>query len=101
MSVRIERRRHRKFVTKNTEYHLRGRVCVGVRVRSTGTWLTEHNALGTKLLGSLARTPQGFALVETGQIGSSLWFNGAGVDVVTSPVEEVSRPPKAAIIHYR
>ncbi|MDY0060182.1 MAG: hypothetical protein RBU45_10260 [Myxococcota bacterium] len=100
MPVRIERRRNRRFVTRNTEYHLRGEICVAVRDRQSGAWLSEHNALGTRLLGSLARTTHGFALVAPGELGSSLWFNQKGLDVVTSSVMEVDRPPKGAILHY-
>lgn len=100
MPVRIERRRNRQFVTHNTEYHLRDDVCVAVRDRRTGAWLTEHNALGTKLVGALACTPHGFAMATPGEPGSSLWFNQRGLDVVTSAVEEVLRPPKTVILHY-
>lgn len=100
MPVRIERRRHRQFITHNTEYHLRGDVCVAVRDRRSGSWLTEHDALGTRLMGCLACTPHGFSLVASGELGSSLWFNHHGMDVVTSAVEDVQRPPKAAILHY-
>jgi hypothetical protein len=100
MAVRIERRRHRQFVTRHTEYHLRGAVCVGVRNRATNMWLSEHEALGTRLLGSLARTGHGFALVPEGELGASLWFSRKGMDVVTSAVTQVDRPPKTSLIHY-
>ncbi len=100
MAVRIERRRHRRFVTRNTEYHMRGETCVGVRHRTTGMWLTEHDALGTRLVGSLARTGHGFAMAPEGEVGTSLWFNRSGMDVVTSAVVDKDRPPRGAILHY-
>ncbi len=101
MAVRIERRRHRNFVTCNTEYHLRGNICVGVRNRGTGMWIREHEALGTRLVGSLARTGHGVALAPEGEIGASLWFNRKSMNVVTSPVLDVLRPPKNSLLHYR
>lgn len=45
-------RRHtvyRVFVTKNSEYHLRGCTCTGVRDRRSGCWLPDHPALGMNL----------------------------------------------------
>ena len=100
MAVHIERRRHKQYTTRNSEYHLRGQLCVGVRNRSTGIWITEHEALGTRLLGSLARTAHGFALAPTGEIGSALWFNSNGFDVVTGVVREMNRPHRSTILHY-
>lgn len=100
MPVRIERRRHKRYVTNNTEYHMRGDMCVAVRNRQTGTWLARHDALGTRLVGGLARTAHGFALSLAGEPGASLWFKRKGLDVVTSAVEQVNRPPRSAILHY-
>src|SRR6187549_387121 len=40
-----ERRRHRVYMTRNTEYHFRDGVCVAVRDRRTGDWLPGHLAL--------------------------------------------------------
>ena len=37
-----ERRRHRLFVTQNTEYHLREQLCVGVRDLWSGRWRDDH-----------------------------------------------------------
>ena len=39
-----ERRIHRIFVTRNSEYHVRRNVCVGVRDRRSGEWLAGHMA---------------------------------------------------------
>src|ERR1043165_4406610 len=48
-----ERRRHRMYVTRNTEYHFRDNLCVGVRDLHTGQWLPSHLALGRKLTGAV------------------------------------------------
>ena len=44
------RRRHRVFKTKHTEYHLRNDECVGVRDRGSGLWILDHAALRLRAL---------------------------------------------------
>ena len=44
-----ERRKHRLFVTQNTEYHLREETCVGVRDLWSGRWREDHPAVGRRL----------------------------------------------------
>ncbi len=39
-----ERRQHVLYVTQNTEYHLRGAECVGVRDLWSGHWREDHPA---------------------------------------------------------
>ena len=53
-SNRSERRRHKVFVTRNTEYHFRDRLCVAVRDRRTGDFLPGHLALKRELAGGVA-----------------------------------------------
>ena len=48
-----ERRRHRVYVTKNTEYHFRDGFCVAVRDRRTGEFLHGHLALRRRVHGGL------------------------------------------------
>jgi hypothetical protein len=48
-----ERRIHRIFVTRNSEYHVRRNVCVGVRDRRSGEWLAGHLALRSTVSGGL------------------------------------------------
>ena len=50
---RVERRRHRVYVTKNTEYHFRDGFCVAVRDRQSGDFLPGHLALRKRLHGGL------------------------------------------------
>ena len=40
-----ERRRHRVYVTRNTEYHFRDGFCVAVRDRRSGDFLQGHLAV--------------------------------------------------------
>ena len=42
-----ERRIHKVYVTRNTEYHVRAGLCVAVRPRK-GEWVTDHHALSMK-----------------------------------------------------
>ena len=45
---------YRVFLTRKSEYHVRSHVCFGVRDRRTGSWRSEHWALGRPLAGSIA-----------------------------------------------
>jgi hypothetical protein len=88
------RRRHRVFATKHTEYHLRVDEVVAVRDRSTGEWQRKHAALRLR---AINLPPVG---AEAEWIGRRLQFWGHAMDVVTSPVMEVLRPALEAIDHY-
>ena len=90
----IERRRHRLFVTRHTEYHVRDEQCVGVRDRESGAWVRHHAALR---LNAVIMPPKG----EDAQlIGKRLQFVGSHADVLTSQVMEVGRPGKLSLEHY-
>jgi hypothetical protein len=81
-----DRRRHRVFFTRQTEYHLRDDECVGVRDRCSGAWMPNHAALR---LHALALPP----LPESGAwVGQRIQFWGRLTDVLTSPVVAVGRP---------
>ncbi len=90
----INRRRHRMFVTNNTEYHLRLDECVGVRDRTSGSWQRHHAALRLR---AIQLPPMGH---DHHWVGRRLQFWGAQTDVVTSPVIEVSRPTREIIPKY-
>jgi hypothetical protein len=83
----LNRRRHRMFVTRNTEYHLRLDECVGVRDIETGEWFRHHAALRLRAvkLPSMGHEHQ--------WVGRRIQFWGTETDVVTSPVTDVRRPP--------
>ena len=90
----INRRRHRMFVTKNTEYHLRLDECVGVRDRESGAWHRHHAALRLR---AIQVPPMGH---DHSWVGRRLQFWGRDTDVVTSPVLEVARPEVECLPRY-
>lgn len=102
-----ERRRHRVFVTRNTEYHLRDGVCVAVRDRSSKRWAEGHMALRLRVEGAV-RVHSNGALIPTvspPESGDALFFayktiDGEDRQLVTSRIEEIGRPPKADVMSY-
>jgi hypothetical protein len=107
-----ERRRHRVFVTRNTEYHFRDGFCIAVRDRRTGDFLEGHLALHRRVDGGLRFFPNGGILPNDGEPlpGDSLYFAGEGEDphseaartreLVTSPLESVERPTRELVDAY-
>jgi hypothetical protein len=97
-----DRRRHRAYVTRNTEYHLRSNVCVAVRDRRTGLWLEQHRALGTRFFGSLRLLAYGVSPVYgKAVVGEALCFVRPDRDLITSPLVRIERPEKAVVdAHY-
>lgn len=91
--------RHRVYVTRNTEYHLRDGLCVGVRDRQTGRWHEQHVALYQKLRGSLVRVGEEGARIRHGMplAGDSLVFEGR---VVTSPIVTHRLPSEMTLAGY-
>jgi hypothetical protein len=97
-----ERRRHRVYVTKNTEYHFRDGYCVAVRDRRTGEFLHGHLALRHRIHGGLRFFLNGAIVPNPGEPrpGESIYFATEGRDLVTSPVERVDRPAKELVASY-
>lgn len=98
-----DRRIHKVFVTRNSEYHLRRDRCVAVRERHTGTWLRDHVALGHRATASIRYSDDGIAGLERTlpDIGDSLYFSRPQKDpVVSSPVMSVERPEKDIVTQY-
>ena len=95
----LERRRHKVFVTQNTEYHLRDGVCIAVRDRRTNTWKLNHRALGSALMGGIAVTAAGAWKVNFGvaNVGEKLCFAN---DLLTTPVLDVTRPSRNTFDSY-
>jgi hypothetical protein len=89
-----DRRLHRLFVTRHTEYHLRNGECVGVRDLETGRWVWNHAALRLHAIDLPRRGSDHVWL------GRRLQFWGRDTDVVTSPVVSVARPSKHCLEHY-
>jgi hypothetical protein len=108
-----ERRRHRVFVTRNTEYHFRDGFCIAVRDRRTGQFLQGHLALHRRVQGGLRFFTNGGIHPNGGEPrpGESLYFASEGRDskdsdafrirdLVTSPLESVERPDRELIDAY-
>lgn len=96
-----ERRIHKVYVTRNTEYHVRRNLCVAVRDRRTGQFLKGHLALKTRVSGGLRFTPHGVTANDGfPSIGESLFFCAGGRDLVTSPVESIARPERDIVTTY-
>jgi hypothetical protein len=97
-----DRRIHRVYVTRNTEYHVRRETCIGVRDRETGMWLQKHFALNLPVAGAIQFFDSGAMRANPGlpQIGESIYFESAGRDLVTSSVVSVERPPADTVAQY-
>lgn len=78
------------YATRNTEYHLRGDLCVAVRDRRTGEWLSSHESLGHKVTCMVAAVRGEWRKhALSPRVGSCLWFDG--VQVTTGSIR-VIRP---------
>jgi hypothetical protein len=108
-----ERRRHRVFVTRNTEYHFRDGFCIAVRDRRTGHFLQGHLALHRRVQGGLRFFTNGGIHPNGGEPrpGESLYFASDGRDpkgddafrirdLVTSPLESIERPDPRLVDAY-
>lgn len=97
-----ERRVHKVFVTRNTEYHVRRDRCVAVRDRRSGGWVEGHLAIKGKVAGGLRFHDHGGVTPNDGlpTVGESLFFCSEGRDLVTSPVVEVQRPRRNIVSTY-
>jgi hypothetical protein len=96
-----ERRKHRMFVTRNTEYHFREHTCIAVRDRRSGKWLPAHLALNRSLSGAI-RFSNGTslpALCDPG-VGDALYFGDDGQELVTSLLCAIDRPEKEVVSAY-
>ena len=97
-----ERRRHRVYVTRNTEYHVQDGECVAVRDRRTHEFMHGHLARGRRIEGSLRFFSNGSIAPNAGEPrpGESIYFAHEGRDLVTSALERVERPGLDAIAAY-
>ena len=102
-----ERRRHRVFITRNTEYHVRDNICVAVRDRAARKFRPAHLALHLKLQGAVRINPNGVVIPEpqNARIGAPIYFtqmdqDGMERQIVTSRVERIERPEKTTVLQY-
>jgi hypothetical protein len=97
-----ERRIHKVYVTKNTEYHVRRNVCVAVKDRRSGRWLDGHMALRKRLEGSLRYHAHGFAPnVGDVAVGDAIYFRNGERDLITSRLETILRPEREIVAQYK
>jgi hypothetical protein len=97
-----ERRQHRMYVTRNTEYHFRGQTCVAVRDRKTGRFLQSHLAVQRTLSGAVRYQDNGTAVPTSAEprIGEALYFGDAGRELVTSLCSSIERPMRQVVAAY-
>ncbi len=80
---------YRVFLTRNTEYHVRGHVCIGVRDRRTGQWQAEHPALARPLAESVVDSGGRLQSLRVPSLGDPLEFVVAGASLRTSPILDI------------
>ncbi len=96
-----ERRIHRVYVTRNTEYHVRAGVCVGVRDRQNASWSEVHPALGRTLEGVLRYQGAGvIPVLDEPRVGDAIYFRHGERDLVTSRVPRIERPRLELVKSY-
>jgi hypothetical protein len=90
----------RVYVTRNTEYHVLGDLCVAVRDLRTGVWKPDHTALQRRIKGSIRVRPGGTWDVTRDMpgVGAVIYFGGQGP--MTSQVQQVRLPTSAELEHY-
>jgi hypothetical protein len=94
-----ERRRHKLYVTKNTEYHVRDGIVVAVRERGQEDWDVKHSAVGLAICGRIESGT--YAPIEGDPTpGDRLYLAAGDDDVVTSTVIAVERPAREAVASY-
>lgn len=97
-----ERRQHRMYVTRNTEYHFRGQTCVAVRDRKTGRFLQSHLAVQRTLSGGVKYQSNGTAIPSCAapRVGEALYFGDDGRELVTSLCSSIERPERGLVAAY-
>ncbi len=102
-----ERRRHRVFLTLNSEYHCRDDICIAVRNLKTGRFNPNHPALGRRMTGGIRFNEEGSVASfsrpgEQPHIGETLFFSDEAVELSlqTSALKAIERPPKTVVERY-
>jgi hypothetical protein len=97
-----ERRQHRVYVTRNTEYHFRGETCIAVRDRKSGRFLQSHLAVQRTLSGGVKYQDNGTAVPSCAppRIGEALYFGENGRELVTSLCSSIERPERQLVASY-
>jgi hypothetical protein len=83
------------YLTRYSEYLVRGDLCVGVRDRRSGSWQPLHAATRAYVLGSqttLQSTPATPWLGGGARIGERLCLRTSACQIVTGPIIAVETP---------
>ncbi|MDJ0765672.1 MAG: hypothetical protein QNJ97_22000 [Myxococcota bacterium] len=86
-----DRRIHAVFSTRNRQYHVRSGVCIAVRDKKTGVWISLSEAIGMLL----EQRPSMFDY-----LGHPLRFFSQSQEVLTTRVEDVFRPERTIVDVY-
>jgi hypothetical protein len=90
----------RVYVTHNTEYHMRGNICIAVRDRKTGQFVDGHSAIGHRVAGSLHSANDGLPpMTPEPHVGDPMLFDQGMRGLITSPLERVTNPPAEVVAH--
>jgi hypothetical protein len=101
-----ERRRRRVYVTQHHEYHCKDGTCVAVRDVETGSFISDHSAIGRKVSGSISLSESGiasFSPPESPRPGERMHFaydSDDRRDILTSRLKCVERPPRDVVAIY-
>ncbi|HEX7479640.1 MAG TPA: hypothetical protein VF331_17680 [Polyangiales bacterium] len=80
---------YRVFLTRNSEYHVRGHVCIGVRDRRTGQWQAQHPALSRPLSQVVTDSSGHLQSICAPALGDPLEFDVPGKSLRTSPILDI------------
>ena len=80
---------YRVFLTRNTEYHVRGHVCIGVRDRRSGAWFKDHPALTRPCANCVVQPDGRLSSPHLPSLGDPLEFDVNGRPLRTSPVLDI------------
>jgi hypothetical protein len=69
---------YRVYLTRNSEYHVRGLTCFGVRDRRSASYVADHWALGQRLDGTFPDASGHIRACELPVVGESLSFRVRG-----------------------
>ncbi len=86
-----ERRIHAVISTRNREYHVRAGICIAVRDKKSGVWISSHEVIGMKLE---EKDPL------THYVGKPLHFISDVARVQTTRIEGLFRPGKSVVDVY-
>lgn len=94
-----DRRIHRIFVTRNSEYHVRRGVCIAVRRLTDPELTVEHPAIGSSVVAGIGYCEERGCRAYYGmpEAGDQICFSN---DVLSSPVRKLARPSRELVATY-